>query len=219
MEAVMRRGELELIAVFDKPDPLDGPFFEETLYVTPSRHPPPLQQQAVATIEAAARALGLADGPIHGELRLGSNGPVVLEVAARSIGGLCGQALYHVLGGERGPGSLEALLLARAIGLDVARPPPSAASGVMMLPVPRDGVLKVVTGLERARAVPHVDAVTISVEPGQAVHGLPEGNSYLGFAFAHVALTIPDAAGVVEDALRSAHGLLGFELAPLLPRY
>lgn len=219
VEAVMQGGRLELVALFDKPDPLDGPFFEETLYVTPSRHPPSLQERAVATIETAARVLGLCDGPIHGELRLGPSGPVVLEVAARSIGGLCGQALHHVLGGERGPRTLEALLLARALGVEVERPAPTAASGVMMLPVPRDGVLRSVTGLERARTVPHVDAVTISVKPGQAVRGLPEGNSYLGFAFAHAALTVPEPAAVVEQALRAAHGHLGFELAPLLRRY
>lgn len=219
VEGVMRGGELELVALFDKPDPLDGPFFEETLYVTPSRHSESLREHAVRTTERAARVLGLRDGPIHGELRLGVDGPVVLEVAARSIGGLCGQALHHVLGGERGPRSLEALLLSRALGVDVERPPARSASGVMMLPVPRDGVLKRVTGLDEARAVPHVDSVTISVEPGQSVRGLPEGNSYLGFAFAHAPLTIADPAATVEQALRRAHAELGFELAPLLRRY
>ncbi|HHH28481.1 MAG TPA: ATP-grasp domain-containing protein [Polyangiaceae bacterium] len=219
VEAVMTGGKLELIALFDKPDPLDGPYFEETLYVTPSRHPDPMQERIIRAAEHAARALGLGDGPIHAELRLGAEGPVILEVAARSIGGLCAQALHHVLGGERGPASLEALLLARSLRLPVDRPSPRAASGVMMLPVPRDGVLRAIHGLEAACAVPHVHAITVTVERGQAVRGLPEGNSYLGFAFAHAPLVADDPAGLVEEALRRAHGLLRFELAPLLQRY
>jgi len=214
VEGIARGGELELLAIFDKPDPLDGPYFEETLYVTPSRHRPELQRRSLRVTERAVRALGLSDGPVHAELRLGPEGPVVLEIAARSIGGLCGQALFHVLGGEGGPGSLEALLLARALGRVVDRPPATSASGVMMLPVPRDGVLRSVQGLDEARAVPNVDAVSIAVEPGQAVVGLPEGNSYLGFAFAHA-----PRARDVEQALRRAHALLRFELAPLLPCY
>jgi hypothetical protein len=226
LEGVVSGGRLEVVAIFDKPDPLEGPHFEETLYVTPSRQRADVQSCVVAVTERAVCAMGLTDGPIHAELRLGGPPsenpgeepvgiePVVIEIAARSIGGLCSRALHHVLGGDDGPGSLEALLLARALGRRVARPPASGASGVMMLPVPRDGVLKAVHGLDEARAVPGVDAVTIAIEPGQAVRGLPEGNSYLGFAFAHA-----DEPATVEAALRRAHGCLRFDLAPMLATY
>jgi biotin carboxylase len=215
VEGLVEGGVLDVLAIFDKPDPLEGPFFEETLYVTPSRHPDALQRRGLAVTQDAVAALGLSDGPIHAELRLGPDGPMILEIAARSIGGLCGQALVHVLGARAGgPRSLEDLLLSRALGRPISRPPSSTASGVMMFPVPRDGVLRAVQGLDEARATPHVDAVTVAVEIGQAVRRLPEGNRYLGFAFAHA--PEPDQ---VEEALRDAHARLRFELAPLLPTY
>jgi len=207
VEAVMRGGELELLAIFDKPDALCGPYFEETLYVTPSRKSPELQQQISEVARATAVALGLCDGPIHAELRLPASGPQLIEIAARSIGGLCSQALRHVVGGP-----LEVLLLRQALGEPpLQRPRGAPASGVMMIPVPRCGVLRRVSGLERARALPGVDSVQLTIAVGDAVRSLPEGASYLGFIFAH-----GDRPTDVEAALRAAHRALHFELKPLL---
>jgi biotin carboxylase len=206
VEALMRDGEMLLIAIFDKPDALCGPYFEETIYVTPSRHPAALQKRLCAVTHAAARALGLSDGPVHAELRVGPDGePVVIEVAARSIGGLCSRALGHVVG------SLEQMLLCAAVGRELPAFPKPCASGVMMMPVPNSGVLQRVSGLEEARAVAGIDAVEVSVKVGEGVRALPEGDRYLGFIFAHGAR--PEQ---VEVSLREAHGALDFALKPLL---
>jgi biotin carboxylase len=209
VEGLVRRGRFELLALFDKPDPLDGPFFEETLYVTPSRLPEAQQRSLVDCTARAAAALGLAEGPLHAELRLNADGPCVLEVAARSIGGLCARTLRFGLGV-----SLEELLLRHAACLDVPTPARrGGASGVMMLPIPAAGTLHGVVGLESAKAVPGIEDVVISVREGEKVVPLPEGNRYLGFAFARG----PDPA-TVEAALRRAHALLRFEIGPELPR-
>jgi biotin carboxylase len=206
VEGLMRSGELQLFAIFDKPDALEGPYFEETIYLTPSRKDPEPQRQLVAAAEAAALALGLGDGPIHAELRLDAEGPVLIEIAARSIGGLCSRALRHQLG------SLEERLLRHAVGLPAeALPAAAPASGVMMIPVPRSGVLRGVEGVDEARAVAGIDAVEITIERGETVRALPDGASYLGFLFAHGATAMG-----VEAALRRAHGALRFQLHPLL---
>jgi biotin carboxylase len=207
-EGLLRGGRLEVLALFDKPDPLDGPFFEETLYVTPSRHPAALQARVEEVVAAAARALGLAEGPVHAELRLGPAGPVVLEVAARSIGGLCGRTLRFGAGV-----SLEEVVVAHAMG----RPLPSLArerraAGVMMLPNTRGGVLRGVAGLAEARAVPGVEDVVITVPEGREVEPLPEGDAYLGFAFARA-----ERPEEVEAALRAAHARLDIDIRPPLP--
>jgi hypothetical protein len=107
VEGLLSVRGLEVLAIFDKPDPLDGPFFEETLYVMPSRHDAVVLADVVAQLEAATGALGLAFGPIHAELRLTPSGAKVIEVAARSIGGLCGRALKFGMLAQ----SLEVLLL------------------------------------------------------------------------------------------------------------
>jgi biotin carboxylase len=208
IECLVRSGALEVLAFFDKPDPLDGPFFEETIYVTPSRHPEAWQRRATEAVADAARALGLVEGPVHAELRLGPDGPVVLEVAARSIGGLCSRTLRFGAGL-----SLEELVIAHAIGLPLA---PGArerrAAGVMMLPIPRAGVLRGVGGLDAARAVPGIEDVVITAPEGREVEPLPEGDAYLGFAFARA--ETPDA---VEAALRAAHARLELDIRPPLP--
>jgi biotin carboxylase len=207
LEGLLRGGSLETLALFDKPDPLDGPFFEETLYVTPSRHPRGLQDEVERVVAAAAAALGLSEGPVHAELRLGPSGPVVLEVAARSIGGLCARTLHFGAGV-----SLEEVIVAHAMGLPAAAlHRETAASGVMMLPIPRAGVLHRVAGLDEARAVPGVVDVVVTVPTGRAVEPLPEGDSYLGFAFAR-----GDTPAEVERALRTAHALLRFEIRQAL---
>jgi biotin carboxylase len=213
VEALLRGGRLEVLAIFDKPDPLDGPFFEETIYVTPSRHPAALQERATRAVAKGAAALGLVEGPVHAELRLrpGAAGaePVVLEIAARSIGGLCARTLRFGTGL-----SLEELLVAHAMGLplpsSVARE--RAAAGVMMLPIARAGVLRGVDGLAEARAVPGVEDVVITADVGRELEPLPEGDAYLGFAFARAAT--PEE---VEAALRAAHARLAVDIRPSLP--
>ena len=208
VEGLLRGGGLELLALFDKPDPLDGPYFEETIYVTPSRHPAPLLAAVEAVTAAGARALGLVEGPIHAELRLSPSGPVVLEIAARSIGGLCSRTLRFGAGL-----TLEEVLVAHAMGLPLASLRREArASGVMMLPIPRRGLLHGVRGVDAARAVAGVDDVVITVPPGREVVPLPDGDSYLGFLFAHA-----DEPAGVEAALRQAHGRLAFDIRAPLP--
>ena len=198
LEGLLTRGELTVLALFDKPDPLDGPYFEETLYVTPSRHPQELQRAAADAAAGAARALGLSHGPIHAELRLTPQGPRVLELAARSIGGLCGRALRFGVGV-----TLEELLLLHALGRAPALPRERAASGVLMLPIRRGGVLREVRGIDRARAVPGITDVVVTAHADEELVPLPEGASYLGFAFAR-----GETPGEVESALRRAGALI-----------
>ncbi len=213
VEGLMNRGRLQVLAIFDKPDPLEGPYFEETIYVTPSRLPAETQRTVVATLERAVRALGLYHGPLHAELRLNSRGVWVLEVAARSIGGLCSRALGFVRPDGDELVTLEEVLIRLALGEDVAgieREP--EASGVMMIPIPQAGIYQEVEGLEAARATPGVEDVVITVAPAQRLEPLPEGASYLGFIFAR-----GKRPEEVEDALRTAHGRLHFLIGPLLP--
>ncbi len=208
VEGLLRGGALELLAIFDKPDPLDGPFFEETLYVTPSRHPQHVQEAIRRVTSDAARALGLAEGPVHAELRLAAAGPVVLEVAARSIGGLCARTLRFGAGL-----SLEEIVVAHAMGLPIASlSRERSASGVMMLPIPRRGILHGVAGIEAAREVPGVEDVVVTAPEGREVEPLPEGDAYLGFAFAR-----GDRPEDVERALREAHARLRVDIRPALP--
>ena len=199
VEGLLRGGALEILAVFDKPDPLEGPYFEETIYVTPSRLPAEtLEAVSLLTAEAAA-ALGLVEGPIHAELRIDGGSVWMLELAARSIGGLCSRSLRFGMGV-----SLEELILRHALGLpldDLSRE--AAASGVMMLPIPKAGVLKEVRGQAEARAVPGVTGLEISIAPGKAVRALPEADRYLGFLFAR-----GETPEQVERTLRTAHGQL-----------
>jgi len=204
LEGVLRDGQLQSFAIFDKPDPLDGPFFEETIYVAPSRQPEDVQSQIVATVAAGATAIGLRDGPLHAECRVNDRGVYILEIAARPIGGLCSKALRFVSGRE--DASLEEVLLRHALGEDVSRfSREGAASGVMMIPIPRGGVYKGVEGEREARRVPDIVDVKITAKPDARVTPLPEGKSYLGFIFAHA--TTPLA---VEEALRAAHAQLRF---------
>lgn len=200
VEGLLRDGRLQVLAVFDKPDPMEGPTFEETLLVTPSRLPAAVQATVTATVSDAAAAIGLREGPVHAELRVGPQGGVgVLELAARSIGGLCSRTLRFGLGL-----SLEEVILRHALGLPLdALASAYDASGVLMLPIPRAGTLVEVSGQDQARAVPGVVDVEITVPAGRPVRPLPEGDRYLGFVFARGAT--PDE---VEAALRTADGCL-----------
>lgn len=207
LEGLLVDGDLRVLALFDKPDPLDGPFFEETIYVTPSRLPD-ADQRAIADVTAqAARALGLEDGPIHAELRLDARAtppaPVMLELAARSIGGLCSRSLRFGTGL-----TLEDIILRRALDLPIASlEREGRAAGVMMIPIPRAGVLEKVEGQAAAAAVPLVEDVSISAHVGETLVPLPEGHRYLGFIFAR-----GEDPAAVERALRDAHARLTFTL-------
>jgi biotin carboxylase len=230
LEGMMDNGRLSLLALFDKPDPLEGPFFEETIYLTPSRLPVAEQAAILHCTAQAAQALGLRNGPVHAELRLNECGPWLIEVAGRSIGGLCSQTLRF---GE--DVSLEELILRQACGL----PRPDfdqdqtasgvdqvvddmmdqvaddmmnqTASGVMMIPIPEAGLLRAVHGCDEARAVPLIEEVTITAKLNYPLVPLPEGDSYLGFIFAR-----GETPAAVEAALRQAHARLHFQVDPLL---
>lgn len=198
LEGLVQDGALHVLALFDKPDPLEGPFFEETIYTTPSRHPSEVQDAIVRSARYAVRGLGLTRGPVHAELRHNDRGAWLIELAARPIGGKCGQVLRF---GDDASTTLEELHLAHALGLrDDVPPREPDAAGVMMIPVPRAGVLREVRGVEQARAVPLVTDVIITVHRGQHLRPLPEEARYLGFIFARA-----DEPGQVERALRAAH--------------
>lgn len=205
LEGLMEDGRLDVLALFDKPDPLTGPFFEETLYVTPSRLPATVQRAIVAATERALAALGLRHGPVHAELRVNDKGAWPIEIAPRSIGGLCARTLTFGAGA-----SLEELILAQAMGRPVAGAArEKAAAGVMMIPIPAAGTLTAVAGADDARAVPGITDVTLSVPLGHPVVPPPEGYRYLGFIFAKGAT--PDH---VEAALRAAHARVAFTIEP-----
>jgi biotin carboxylase len=195
IDGVLAAGDLTVTAVFDKPGMPDGPTFEETLLVSPSRLPAVVLAAAVRTATAAARSLGLSTGPVHAELRIGARGPAMLELAPRSIGGLCSRALRFP-----GGASLEEIVLANALGRPVpATSRPVRPCGVFMLPVPRAGILRAVEGRAAALAVPGITGLTITIPPGQRVRPLPDGDRYLGFIFA-----AGDTGPEVEHALTAA---------------
>jgi formate-dependent phosphoribosylglycinamide formyltransferase (GAR transformylase) len=203
LEGILTGGKLRVLAIFDKPDPLDGPYFEETIYVTPSREPAGTQRDIVRTTESAVKALGLTHGPVHAEMRVNPRGVWMLEVAARPIGGLCARVL---------PG-LEELILRHAAGQDVSNiAMPGDAAGVMMIPIPREGIYVATEGLEQARSMAGIEDVVITAKEGQKLIPLPEGASYLGFIFARA--NSPEG---VERALRASHEHLHFEIAAALP--
>jgi len=208
LEGLLMRGHLHVLALFDKPDPLDGPYFEETLYVTPSRQPAPLQDAIAREVSRGCAALGLVEGPVHAELRLSPAGPRILEIAARSIGGLCGRALRFGVGV-----TLEELILRHALGLG-GEPPPRerSSSGVLMLPIRGRGVLQEVRGVDGARRVPHIEDIVITAHLREEIIPLPEGASYLGFAFAR-----GDTPEEVEAALRAAGARIEAVVTPKLP--
>lgn len=201
LEGLLSYDRLRVLSLFDKPDPLDGPFFEETIYVTPSRFSAEVQKQIAETTQAATRAMGLTRGPVHAELRVNQQGVWVIEVAARAIGGLCARTLRF------GEGvSLEELILRHALDRDVeSLERESCAAGVMMIPVPRAGVLRGVRGLDEAKSLPDIEDIIISAHITQLIAPPPEGASYLGFIFSRA--ETPYAA---EAALRQAHNRLEF---------
>jgi biotin carboxylase len=211
VEGVLTNGTLHSLALFDKPDPLDGPFFEETIYVTPSREPSLVQDAIISAVAAGAAALGLNHGPLHAECRVNEAGVYLLEIAARPIGGLCSKALRFVSAG--GEASLEEVLLRHSLQQDVsAFRRERQASGVMMIPIPHRGIFKSVDGQRDARAVRDIVDVTITAKPDAKLIPLPEGKTYLGFIFAHATTPL-----TVEQALRAAHAKLRFRIDREIP--
>jgi biotin carboxylase len=209
LEGLVVSRRLHVLALFDKPDPLDGPFFEETIYVTPSTMPSGLQATIVQCAERAVRALGISEGPVHAELRYNERGPWLIELAARPIGGRCSAVLRF---GERGI-SLEEIILRHALGMPI----PSLqrerqAAGVMMIPIPGAGTLQEVRGVAEAKTVPLVDDVQITAHVGEVLVPFPEGSRYPGFIFAR-----GETPAAVEGALRDAHRRLSFTLLPPPP--
>ena len=215
VEGLLTADAFETLAIIDKPDRMEGPYFEETLLVTPSRHTVAVQEAATALASAGAGALGLRHGPVHAEVRVGADGSVrLVEIAARSIGGLCGRALSFGLLGER----LETLIIRSALGMPAFDTSPARpATGVMMLPIPASGTLTAVDGIAEVEARERIDAVTMTIAPGQRITALPEGERYLGFVFAGG----PDAGSVEEElraAARSLTVVVDGEALPALPR-
>jgi len=208
LEGLVVGRRMHVLAIFDKPDPLDGPFFEETIYVTPSQVPAALQKAIADCADRAVRALGITEGPIHAELRYNERGPWLIELAARPIGGRCSAVLkFGEGGGGSGKGvTLEEIILRHALGMPI----PSLqrerqAAGVMMIPIPGAGTLQEVRGVAEAQAVPLIEDVQITAHPGERLVPFPEGSRYPGFIFAR-----GETPAVVEAALRDAHARLEF---------
>jgi len=202
LEGVVTDGKLQTLALFDKPDPLEGPYFEETIYVTPSREPPDLQARIRDTAQAAVTALGMKNGPVHAEMRVNDQGVWILEAAPRPIGGLCARVLRFAAPHS----TLEQLLLRHALGEDVSNAKLAPGGhGVMMIPIPHAGVYRGVRGLGDARQVPGVEDIVITAKEGQELLPLPEGSTYLGFLFLR-----RESTDLVLDGLREAHRYLRF---------
>jgi formate-dependent phosphoribosylglycinamide formyltransferase (GAR transformylase) len=213
VEGLLTEGKLRALAIFDKPDPLEGPYFEETIYITPSRLAASQEREIERCAVDAVRALGLSQGPVHAEFRINEDGIWPLEVAPRPIGGLCARALRFAPDAASQTIGLEELLLRHALGLPGSDwPREQAASGVMMIPVPKSGVLERIEGEDAARSVPGITAFEITARLHDYIAAWPEGSSYLGFLFA-TGIT----ADEVEHAIRAAHSNLRFELTPRLP--
>ena len=214
VEGLLTDGNLRILAIFDKPDPLEGPYFEETIYVTPSRFPETTQNEIERCGRDAVRALGLTHGPVHAEFRINDNGVWPIEVAARPIGGLCARALhFRASDASQDPIGLEELLLLHALGLPGSDAPHEPlASGVMMIPVPQSGILESVSGMDAAHATPGITELIITARLHDYIAAWPEGSSYLGFLFARG--QNPDE---VDHAIRAAHQKLEFRISPPLP--
>jgi biotin carboxylase len=208
LEGVLQGGTLRVLALFDKPDPLNGPRFEESRYVTPSRLSASIQSAIAADVSRACAAAGVTEGPVHAEARINDQGIWLLEIAPRAIGGLCGRVLQATLGMDTAE-----LVLRHAAGLplpDAAQQ--GSAAGVMMIPIPATGILKSVEGIEAARELSHISGIEITARSGQLIAPPPEGASYLGFIFSRA--PSPEAAAA---ALLAAHARLVIDIQATLP--
>ena len=203
IEGVLDKGNLTVLALFDKPDPLVGPFFEETIYVTPTSYPDDVQSQIISTVQSACGALGLTHGPVHAEVRLDGDKVFLIDLAGRSIGGQCARTLSF------GSGlSLEEIILTHAVGDDINQlNRESSAAGVMMIPIPAAGIFQKVSGVDKAEKISGIESVSIVPTSGDELIPLPDGNEYLGFIFAK-----GTTAQIVEKSLREAHNQLDFQI-------
>ena len=203
IEGVLDKGNLTVLALFDKPDPLIGPFFEETIYVTPTSYPDDVQSQIISTVQSACGALGLTHGPVHAEVRLDGDKVFLIDLAGRSIGGQCARTLSF------GSGlSLEEIILTHAVGDDINQlNRESSAAGVMMIPIPAAGIFQKVSGVDKAEKISGIESVSIVPTSGDELIPLPDGNEYLGFIFAK-----GTTAQIVEKSLREAHNQLDFQI-------
>lgn len=207
VEGLLDNCRLHILAIFDKPDPLIGPYFEETIYITPSELPPDVQEQIASSCSAAAAAIGLREGPVHAEIRINNQGVWLIEIAGRSIGGLCSRTLQFGI-----ESSLEELIIRQSLGMDFeALKRQDFASGVMMIPIPERGMLRGISGIQDAERVDLVEKVEITARLNYSLIPLPEGDSYLGFIFAR-----GHSTKSVESALRRAHKKLDFDILPEL---
>jgi len=199
VDGLIRDRDATVLAIFDKPEPLVGPFFEETIYTTPSRYPEQIQKAATAMAEEGIAALGLTSGPFHAELRLTPDGPRLLEIAARRIGGICSSMFAYSLGID-----FNELIFKVALGdpYEIHRSK-RRPSGVMMIPVPAKGLLVQVEGIETARNVEGVLDVTLRVRPGDMILTFPEQSCYIGFI-----LAVGENPEQVQDTLLLAHSKL-----------
>ncbi len=207
LEGLLQDGQLRVLALFDKPDPLEGPYFEETLYLTPSHLPQAMQDKITETVQRVCTLAKLESGPIHAEMRVNDQGIWLLEIAARSIGGLCGRMLRHALGM-----SLEELILRHALALPLPQTQHGEASGVMMIPIPERGIFQGTQYLDDALQIANISDIQITATPGQLIAPPPEGASYLGFIFAH-----GKSPYAVEASLRQAHQRLAFDIRADIP--
>lgn len=208
VEGMLTAGTLDILTLFDKPDPLEGPFFEETIYVTPSLLEKSRQDEIRSVLQRACTAIGLTTGPVHAEVRLNDRGIFIIEIAARTIGGLCARLVRYATGC-----ALEEIVVHHALGQPIARPDfKGKAAGVMMIPIPGYGILRSVDGLDAARAVKGVQDIEITAERESLIVPLPEGKSYLGFIFAG-----GETVKEVDRTLRQAHALLAFDIRAGLP--
>ena len=205
VEGMLQHGQLHLLTIFDKPDPLDGPYFEETYYTMPTVLDRAMQDKIIQLLQEACMAYGLTEGPIHAECRIHNGEVYLLEMAARTIGGLCAKLLSVGTGY-----SLEELVLAHAMDAPLEIKPAEQAAGVLMIPIPKAGVLKRIEGLLEAQALPFIDEINIQIREGHELIPLPEGSSYLGFIFAYAGNAVQ-----VEQALREAHAKLKFVVSPI----
>ena len=205
VEGIVENGQFKLLTIFDKPDPLYGPYFEETYYITPSRLSSELSQQVVDVVQSACEAYGIQTGPVHAECRLRDSKAYLIEMAARTIGGLCSDILEYGLGC-----SLEEVVLRQSIGQAVDSSFSETSAGVLMIPVPSKGILKRVEGLLEAGKVEYIEDINIQLRDGYELIPLPEGNSYLGFVFAKA-----PSFELVEKALRQAYACLNVVVAPI----
>jgi len=204
-EGYLHNGELTTLALFDKPDPMQGPYFEETIYVTPSQLDEATQRRIKRRVAQACAAYGLSTGPVHAELRINKQDAWLLEVAARTIGGDCARTL------DQGTDfNLEELTIALATGKPISTQPPAEARGVMMIPIKQAGILRRVEGISAARKVANIEKVDIIIRDGNELIPLPEGNQYPGYIFAR-----GSTSNEVVDALREAHAHLNFVVAPV----